>query len=344
VKEKIVEGDNQPPPEAPAGEAQPAAAPAATQTHEAAAMQSALSRLLRSRLKKFVALAPEIRANAEAKTIHDARVWSRRFQQALDAFFAKPRPAKVRRLRRTPRRIRRALGKWRNFDVLLEIVAQEQRRTRSVAKRQAWTGIRDYLLQKRTKEVARASKRVVREDLGEYAARAQRVVRQASDESPEILMQRLGASVQEAQIAWQSSLTQARSTRAADDLHRLRIATKVLRYRTELLYDVGAKHFKPQLKWLAALQEALGVWHDRQVFHRAVAEALARPEVLLNEMQAVRLLLAEVEKERSRQANDIENVFRLAMESPENQQIKIGSESDETLRLPTITETANEKD
>ena len=61
-------------------------------------------------------------------------------------------------------------------------------------------------------------------------------------------------------------------------------------------------------------------------------------------MQAVRLLLAEVEKERSRQANEIENVFRLAMESPENQQIKIGSESDETLRLPTITETANEKD
>lgn len=173
-------------------------------------MQSALSRLLRSRLKKFVALAPEIRANAEAKTIHDARVWSRRFQQALDAFFAKPRPAKVRRLRRTPRRIRRALGKWRNFDVLLEIVAQEQRRTRSVAKRQAWTGIRDYLLQKRTKEIARAWKRVVREDLGEYAARAQRVVRQTSDESPEILMQRLAASVQEAQIRGRENVHQHR--------------------------------------------------------------------------------------------------------------------------------------
>lgn len=341
-KRKIVQAENEQTLEPVVGDAQPAAAPAAPQT--AAAMQSALTRLLRNRLKKFVALAPEIRANADAKTIHDVRVCSRRFQQAIDAFFAKPRSAKVRRLRRTPRRIRRALGKWRNFDVLLEIVAQEQRRTRSVAKRQAWAGIRDYLLQKRTKEVARASKRVVREDLGDYAARAQRVVRQASVESPEILMQRLGGSVQEAQIAWQSSLTQARNTRAADDMHRLRIATKVLRYRTELLYDVGAKHFKPQLKWLAALQEALGVWHDRQVFHQAVAEALARPEVLLNEMQAVRLLLAEVEKERSRQANDIENVFRLAMESPENQQIKIGSESDETLRLPTITETASEKD
>ena len=81
----------------------------------------------------------------------------------------------------------------------------------------------------------------------------------------------------------------------------MRIATKVLRYRTELLYDVGARHFKGQLKWLADLQDALGVWHDRQVLHRAVAEALARPEILLNEMQSARILLAELEKDRSRQ-------------------------------------------
>ena len=112
-------------------------------------------------------------------------------------------------------------------------------------------------------------------------------------------MQRLGASVQEAWIAWQSALARAQETRAVGDLHAFRIATKVLRYRTELLYEVGAKPLKAQLKSLADLQDAIGVWHDRQVFHRAVAEALARAEVLLNEMPAVRLLLAELEKDRS---------------------------------------------
>ena len=131
----------------------PAESPAAMP--DSLAIHRALRRLLRKRVKRFVALAPELRADANPKTIHDVRVWSRRLQQAISAFFPKPRPGKVRRLRRTPRRIRRMLGEWRNCDVLLEIVARQQRRTRSEAKRRAWGFVRDYLLQKRSKEVAR---------------------------------------------------------------------------------------------------------------------------------------------------------------------------------------------
>jgi CHAD domain-containing protein len=271
-------------------------------------------------LKKFVALAPQVRADGNPKIIHDARVWSRRLQQAIDALFPKPRSAKVRRLRRTPRRIRRALGQWRNCDVLLEIIARQQRRTRSAAKRQAWGLVRDYLVQQRAKEAARAGKKLLREDLGDYAARAERVLRPASDESPEILTQRLDASVQTAWIAWQSALARARETRAVVDLHALRIATKILRYRTELLFEIGAKPLKAELKSLANLQDVIGVWHDRQLFHRAVAEALARAEVLLNEMTAVRLLLAELAKERGGQANEVEKIFRLALDHARNHQ------------------------
>lgn len=309
----------------------------------AAAMQSALTRLVRRRLKKFVALAPQIRADADAKTIHDARVWSRRLQQALDAVFPRPRSAKVRRVRRTPRRIRRALGEWRNCDVLLEIVAHQQRRTRSEAKRQAWAFVRDYLLQKRAKEVARSCKRLLREDLGEYAARTEKVLRQAADESPEILMQRLGDSVQEAWIAWQSGLARAQETRATADLHAFRVATKVLRYRTELICDAGAKPLKADLKSLATLQDAIGVWHDRQVLHRAIAEALGRAEVLLNQMQAVRILLAELEKDRSLQAGEVEKIFRLAIAHAAYHPIKNSSETGATAEPSTVTETAGDK-
>jgi len=293
-------------------------------------MQNALMRLLRRRLKRFVNLAPQIRANADVKTIHDARVWSRRLQQAIDALFAKPRSAKARRLRRTPRLIRRALGDWRNCDVVLDIVARQHRRTRSDDKRQAWILIRDHLLRKRAKAVARALKRLARADLGDYAARAQRVLRQPRDENPDRLMQRLGDSVQEARIAWQASLTRAQETRAAGDLHGLRIATKILRYRTELLYDLGAGHFKPRLKWLAALQEAIGVWHDRQVLQQAVAEALARADVLLNETQAARILLAALQRDRVLHAKEVKKLFLLATEPPLDQRMTSGSELDAT--------------
>jgi CHAD domain-containing protein len=309
----------------------PAESPAPTP--DSVAIHRALRRLLRKRVKKFVALTPELGADANPKTVHDVRVWSRRLQQAVSAFFPKPRSGKVRRLRRTPRRIRRMLGEWRNCDVLLEIVARQQRRTRSEAKRQAWAFVRDYLLQKRSKEVARVGKKLLRQDLGNYAALAQKLIDRPPDESPEILMQRLCDSVQEAWTQWQSAHTCAQETRAVNDLHAFRIATKDLRYRTELLYDVGHRQLKAQLKWLADLQDAIGVWHDRQVLHEAVAAAVARADILLNELQSARILLAELEKDRSRQAQDVEKIFRLAIEHPEYKQMESRSETTNSSRL-----------
>jgi CHAD domain-containing protein len=315
---KSVKAENEQGPEVATVE-HPTTAPVA-ETPDSMAIRRALARLLRKRVKKFVALAPEVQADANPKVIHDVRVWSRRLQQAVSAFFPKPRSGKVRRLRRTPRRIRRAVGEWRNCDVLLEMVARQQRRTRSEGKRQAWAFVRDYLLQKRSKEVARAEKKLSRRDLGDYAALAQKLIRRPPEESPEILMQRLSDSVQGAWTKWQSALARAQETRAVDDLHAFRIATKDLRYRTELLYDVGHRQLKAQLRWLADLQEAIGVWHDRQVLDQAVAEAVARAEILLNELPTARTLLVELEKDRSRQAEDVKEIFRLATEHPEYQQ------------------------
>ena len=312
-----------------AGDSQPTAPIA--ETPDSIAIRRALARLLRKRVKRFVRLVPDVLTGSNPKAVHDARVWSRRLQQALSAFFPKPRTGKVRRLRRTPRRIRRALGEWRNCDVLLETIARQQRRTRSEAKRRAWVFVRDYLLQKRSKEVARAGKKLARQDLGDYAALAERLLGQPPDESPEILLQRLRNSVQGAWTKWQSALTRAQETRAADDLHVLRIATKDLRYRTELLYDVGHRQLKAQLKWLADLQEALGAWHDRQVFHQAVARAVARPEILLNELQTARLLLAELETDRGRQSQDVDKIFRLAVEHPGREQMESWSATDASI-------------
>jgi CHAD domain-containing protein len=225
------------------------------------------------------------------------------------------------------------LGEWRNCDVLLEIVARQQRRTRSEAKRRAWAFVSDYLLEKRSKEVARAGKKLLRQDLGNYAALAHRLLRQPPDERPEILMQRLRDSVQGAWTQWQSALTRAQETRAVNDLHAFRIATKDLRYRTELFYDVGHKEMKAQLKWLADLQEAIGVWHDRKVLHEAVAEAVARAEILLNELQTARILLAELETDRSRQSQDAEKYFVWQSSIQGTKRWRVGSQTTNSSRL-----------
>jgi CHAD domain-containing protein len=94
---------------------------------------------------------------------------------------------------------------------------------------------------------------------------------------------------------------------------------------TELLYDVGHKEMKRQLKWLADLQDAIGVWHDRQVLHQAVAEAVARADILLNELPTARILLAELETDRSRESQDVEKIFHLATEHPSHRKMESGA-------------------
>jgi CHAD domain-containing protein len=94
---------------------------------------------------------------------------------------------------------------------------------------------------------------------------------------------------------------------------------------------------KARLKWLAALQDALGVWHDRQVFYQAVAEAVARVEILLNELQTARILLAQLETDREREAEETKQIFRMATTREERKQMDPSSENPLTDHASPLT-------
>ncbi len=295
------------------GDAQPALpaadGPTATDFH------GAPSRLLRKRVKKFVALVPAVIEGNDPEAVHDTRVAGRRLQQAVSAFFPKPRAGKARQLRRKARRVRRALGEWRNCDVLLDLVGRRERRARKEDTRRAWEFVRAYLIEKRNAESARARKKILRQETVDCADLARRLLDHPPVGAPP-LGQRVAGSVHDAWGEWQSALARARDTRSVEDLHALRVATKDLRYRTELLHDLGLGEVKPQLRWLTSLQEALGAWHDREMLHQAVAEAVGRPDILLKELSSARRLVAELERERNRPPKDVERIFRLALEHP----------------------------
>ena len=275
----------------------------------------ALTRLLRKRLERYVSIMPVVLVGDDPDAVHDVRVWSRRLQQSLVALFPKPRSGKVRKLRRTLRRVRRALGQWRNCDVVLKLASKQQQRTRSREKKQAWGLVRDYLLQRRGDQVARARKKLRRQDLADLVGRIEKLmVQSGGQQETEALMARLCAGIEGAWTKWQSSLVQAVEARQRSDIHALRIASKTLRYRIELLHDLGDANTQPLLEWLKELQEALGIWHDRQVLYQAMAEAMARPEFLLRRPDVARKLLIEMEKDYLRQETAINEIFRLAAE------------------------------
>lgn len=288
-----------------------------------AAESKTLEQLVQKRLGKYVSLLPSVLAGDDPDAVHDVRVGSRRLQQGLTALFPKPRPAKASKLRQILRRVRRFLGEWRNCDVVLEMVLRAQRRTRSKPKRQAWERVRQHLLQKRGDQAARARKKLLRQDLVDFSRRIGKLLDQSeSEESTEALTVRLRAGIEAAWSRWESSLAQAMKTREPRDIHALRIATKAMRYRTELLHDLRDTSMQPLLDWLKELQEALGLWHDRQMLYQMIAEALARPEFLLRESDAARTLLTVLEKDRSQQGSATNEIFRLAVEHTGRRQME----------------------
>jgi CHAD domain-containing protein len=287
-----------------------------------AGLQRDIERLVRKRVKKFVALVPMVLAGGDADAVHDARVFSRRVQQAVNALFPKPRMGKARQLYRVPRRVRRALGEWRNCDVLLDLVRRRLGRSRSETKRRAWELVHAYLLEKRGEEIGRARKKLLRQDPAGYADLAHRLLDHPPSDIADTIVGRLYASVGDAWDSWQSALTRASDTRAVADMHALRVATKSLRYRAELVHDVGPERMKLELTWLAALQEALGAWHDRQLLQQAVAEAVGHADTLLNDLSRARILLADLDAERRRPPKAVEHILGLAREHPGCAQMK----------------------
>jgi CHAD domain-containing protein len=73
------------------------------------------------RFEKFVSLFAKVLVSDHPDTIHDARVWSRRLQEALRVFFPKPRIGKSRKLVCTLRSSSH-LSDCRNIDVTLALI------------------------------------------------------------------------------------------------------------------------------------------------------------------------------------------------------------------------------
>jgi len=280
--------------------AQAVQAPSAiTQEMSAIADAVGLSKLVQEHLSDFSSVLGNVLATGDADAVHDLRVVTRRLQQVLSTLSPSPRPKRVRRLRRTLRRIRRALGAWRNYDVILEPVARRRKATRSPHKRAAWTLVREHLEKRRLDEMIRARRRLLDKDLSGFADRLQTTIADLLQQTqPADVERSVLTRVEVAWREWQAALARAEQNCEVPTVHGLRIATKRLRYRVELARALGDEAAEPVLEWARDVQHELGDWHDHQVLQQLMAEALARPEVLLGAVEVVRVALAELERER----------------------------------------------
>jgi CHAD domain-containing protein len=262
------------------------------------------------RLEKFVSLFAKVLVSDDPDTIHDARVWSRRLQEAFRVLFPKPRTGKNRKLVRTLRQVRRALGNWRNTDVTIGLIDDKLNSARTSATNTGWDLVKDYLQERRERQIARAREELSRHDIAQFVTRTQSVLQpNGLQQEPEELLKQ---SVEAALTNWNNALQQAKESSQADQIHALRIAGKRLRYRAELLAELGDASVKPRVKSLKLLQDALGNWHDRYVLLQLIAEFIGRPDFLVENLDAGRALLAQMEKERHKNELTVSAILKRA--------------------------------
>ncbi len=278
---------------------------------DTAATQGSDKKLLsvtQRRLEKFVSLFAKVLVSDQPDTIHDTRVWSRRLQEVFRVLFPKPRVGKSRKLIRTLRQVRRALGNCRNIDVTIDLIQDRLNTSTDSFAHEPWNLIRDYLLEKRARQIARAHEELTRHDIIQFVTRTQHLLQvDGLEKEPEALLKQ---SLEEALTDWNEVLRDVQETPQPEQIHGLRIAGKRLRYRTELLADLGHTSVKPRIKSLKRLQDELGNWHDRYVLLQFIAEFIGRPDFLVDHPQTGRDLLAAMERERDKNAAAVSVILR----------------------------------
>lgn len=282
----------------------------ATESTHAGATKSKLMKLAHKRLERFVTLFAKVLVNDAPDTIHDVRVASRRVQQTWRAFVPKSKPSKARKLNRILRKTRRTLGACRNFYASIALIEKRRDAVAAASLRRAWEAVQQSLEERRAKAIADARSQLKHYELTDFIGRAQSCI-DAIDDQPEIIAQ-LWQRAADMLAAWNEALAAAKAAPQTDNLHAFRIAGKRLRYRIESLAELGDTSVKPLLQGLKLLQDDLGAWHDRQVLQQQVGEFIGRPRFLAREPGICRSLLLEMERDKQRDQNVIEEIVSKA--------------------------------
>lgn len=286
-------------------------------------------------LDRFVLLEPKVLAGNNPEAIHDIRVASRRLQQVIDLLYPPPRSGEIRRLRRKIRRCRRALGEVRNCDVLLEYVGKFLARKRA-PQRETWLAVHHYLLARRAQSFEKAIRKISKINLAVFyihlkAWLSSKGTTPGPDHHAPAVPEKLPAEEFHERIAqdlgkyWQAFETQvAQSHRDSrpSAIHAVRIASKRLRYLTEVIQAFEVRGSREAIGWLRSVQQRLGDWNDLEVLERLMIEMIVRPEFLRDQLGLAMSVEKLILRTRAVKKRVAEKYFEITRDAREFERVK----------------------
>jgi len=272
-----------------------------------------LEKLLQNRLRKCLSLLPKVLGEDDAGPVHDLRVWSRRLQQVIVTLFPDARAPEAREMVQALRRARRSLGGWRDCDVVIATLNRKLRRIRNSDEQRGWELVREFAISRRQRYMNRARGKIANRKLFTLAQRGRQLLDRRSGAGNADPLAILTSSVSAAYAQWLEAMSRARSNFTSSELHAFRIQTKRLRYRIELLRDIGSATAPAALESLRSFQDELGHWHDNLALAGITAQALASPEFLLDYPRSAAVILRKMDRDN---ALHLKRVRRLLSNEP----------------------------
>lgn len=224
--------------------------------------RTALLVLLSQRLTTLVDAMPAAQAG-DMRSVHQARVATRRLREALPVLSASVSTRSLGRVRRQVRRMTRALGPVRELDVALshldELAAQNIVSSRAIGR------VRQAVAQERLKRrremlaaITPGKVEKLRQRLGQVGSDADAPETSAALEEVEQQVSRRASRLT-------AAIERAGSLYLPDRLHAVRVATKKLRYALEIERELRRSRSTARITQLKRTQDLLGEMHDFEI-------------------------------------------------------------------------------
>ena len=200
----------------------------------------------------------------EVEPLHQCRVATRRLRELLPLCAPEMSRATTDRARRRLRRVGRALGRVREVDVALQLVAELSRQ--GVVEGDAKDRLRQHLVDERGERreqmldgLGAVNTRKLERDLADIARLLG--MRHQTDAWAYTLATQMGSRAQHLRNA----IGVAGALYIADRVHAVRIAAKKLRYSLEFALETGEARVKGAVRHVREVQDTLGRLHDLDV-------------------------------------------------------------------------------
>jgi CHAD domain-containing protein len=268
-------------------------------------------------LQKYHAAALE---SDEVEAIHKLRVTTRKLQASLDLLQIGPDKAGVGKLKKRLRNLRRKLSQVRNYDVFLTLLQQEAAGRKSL--KYPFESLQRELKHRRNERSSKIRKPLQSVNIDNFAKALGLNLdhHKKNSEKADDGLQNQGLSL--AHIADDRAILQhtaeridqrlaeflllalqALPTTHPEELHQLRIAAKRLRYLLELAAEMGYNGSVAALRWLRALQDKIGDWHDLEALEAEIISIVSRRKFIKkNLLEASSILASAIHLEKKRLA------------------------------------------